>query len=107
FMAECPEHADQLPMFYEEKRDTFCKLIKDSRFSFTPSGGTYFQLVNYSAISDLKDMEFVTWLTREKGVAAIPLSPFYEKPPPTEVVRFCFCKDDNTLEQAAAILREL
>jgi len=104
FLAECPEHAIELPDFYQEKRDKFCSLIEKSKFKYQPSKGTYFQLVDYSKISDLPDKEFVNWLTREKGVAAIPLAPFYENPPDTRIVRFCFCKDDSTLEQAADIL---
>jgi methionine aminotransferase len=107
FMNECPEHALELPAFYQKKRDYFCSLMKDSRFTFTPSGGTYFQLLDYSQISDLDDMEFNLYLTKEKGVAAIPLTPFYEAAPGSKVLRFCFCKDDSTLEQAAEILCEL
>jgi len=107
FMRECPEHAIELPMFYQEKRDLFCRLMEGSRFAITPSRGTYFQLADYSAISDSSDMEFVTWMTREKGVAAIPLTPFYEQPPETRIIRFCFCKDDSTLEEAAGILRAI
>lgn len=104
FMAECPEHARELPAFYEKKRDTFCELIAPSRLQFTPSRGTYFQLVDYGAISELSDVDFANYLTKEKGVAAIPLAPFYEEPPTTKIVRFCFCKDDSTLQQAAEIL---
>lgn len=107
FMAECPEHAIELPAFYQAKRDKFCQLLADSRFSFTPSQGTYFQLVDYGDISDKTDTEFANWLTREKGVAAIPLAPFYQNPPVAPVVRFCFCKDDSTLERAAGILCQL
>lgn len=107
FMAECPQHTQQLPKFYEAKRDTFCRLITNSRLKFTRSEGTYFQLVDYSEISDMPDAEFANYLTREKGVAAIPLAPFYETPPATKILRFCFCKDDATLEQAAAILCKL
>jgi methionine aminotransferase len=107
FMAECPEHTRELPDFYEEKRDTFCNLIAASRFKFTPSKSTYFQLVDYSAISNKSDVEFTNYLTQNKGVAAIPLAPFYEKPPATKIIRFCFCKDDSTLQQAARILCEL
>lgn len=107
FMAECPEHTDELPRFYENKRDSFCRLIRPSRFSFTPSKGTYFQLADYSELSDLPDTEFVNFLTKEKGLAAIPLSPFYESPPDSKVIRFCFCKDDSTLERAAEIICEL
>lgn len=104
FMQECPQHALELPAFYQAKRDQFCELIKPSRFSFTPSQGTYFQLVDYSAISDLDDMAFVKLLTQEKGVAAIPLTPFYAQAPNTRIIRFCFCKDTATLENAASIL---
>ena len=104
FMRECPQHAIELPHFYQEKRDTFCRLLAESRFVLKPSRGTYFQLVDYSALSDASDMEFVTQLTQKKGVAAIPLSPFYEKAPNSTLIRFCFCKDDATLEAAAKIL---
>ena len=104
FMRECPQHAIELPNFYQEKRDTFCRLLADSRFILHPSKGTYFQLADYGALSNLKDMDFVTQLTQEKGVAAIPLSPFYEKAPNSTLIRFCFCKDDSTLEAAAQIL---
>ena len=104
FMAECPEHTRELPDFYEIKRDKFCNLIAPSRLKFSPTKASYFQLVDYSEISDKNDIDFANYLTQEKGVAAIPLSPFYEKPLPTKVIRFCFCKDDNTLQQAAEIL---
>ena len=107
FMAECPEHATELSEFYQRKRDTFCRLLSDSRFRLSPSKGTYFQLADYSAISNDDDVSFVNWMTQEKGVAAIPLTPFYASPPGTKIIRFCFCKDDSTLEQAAEILRQL
>lgn len=107
FMRDCPEHHLQLPDFYQQKRDTFCGLIADSRFTFTPSAGTYFQCVDYSTISELPDMEFVRWLCEEKAIAAIPLSPFCAEKPDTRIIRFCFCKDDSTLEAAAAVLRSL
>lgn len=104
FMKECPQHAIELPTFYQQKRDQFCALIEHSRFRFTPSKGTYFQLVNYSEISDIPDQEFCNFLTQEKGVAAIPLAPFYSEAPDTRVIRFCFCKDESTLAAAADIL---
>jgi len=107
FMVECPEHALELPAFYQAKRDTFCRLLAGSRFSFTPSKGTYFQLVDYSAISTLKDTDFANELTKVHGVAAIPLSPFYHEAPDSTLLRFCFCKNDATLEAAAKVLREL
>lgn len=108
FMRDCPSHHEELPDFYQTKRDTFNQLISSSRFQFTPSAGTYFQCVDYSTISDLPDREFVDWLCQEKKLAAIPLSPFYENPPAdSRIIRFCFCKDDSTLEQAADIICQL
>jgi methionine aminotransferase len=82
YMRECPQHATELSSFYQAKRDRFCELLAPSRFRFTPSAGTYFQLADYSALSDEDDMSFVTRLTREHGVAAIPLSPFFASPQP-------------------------
>lgn len=96
-----PEHADQLAAFYQQKRDSFCHLISASRFRFTPSAGTYFQLVDYSAISDLPDVEFCRWLTQQAGVAAIPVSVFCQAPPEMRLIRFCFAKGQDTLERAA------
>ena len=102
YMRECPQHATQLSSFYQAKRDRFCELLAPSRFRFTPSAGTYFQLADYSALSDEDDMSFVTRLTREHGVAAIPLSPFFASPQPkSRIIRFCFCKEDATLTAAA------
>ena len=104
FMAECPQHAVELSDFYQAKRDYFCDLLQPSRFTFTASSGTYFQLLDYSAISDKSDTEFATELTQQHGVAAIPLAPFYSEAADTRILRFCFCKDDATLESAAKIL---
>ncbi len=107
FMRAHPEHLRELPGFYQAKRDLFNAALADSRFRIRPSAGTYFQLADYSAISDLPDREFVRWLTTEVGVAAIPVSVFYEQPPDARYVRFCFCKNDDTLRAAAAKLRAL
>jgi len=107
FMLECPEHALELSQFYVQKRDRFCELLAGSRFRFTPSKGTYFQLADYSAISDKSDVDFVNEMTQQHGVAAIPLSPFYAQAPDTRIIRFCFCKDDATLVKAATVLRGL
>jgi methionine aminotransferase len=107
FMAECPEHALELSDFYQAKRDKFCELLEPSRFKLLPSKGTYFQLADYSAISAKNDIEFANELTQEKGVAAIPLTPFYAHAPGTKILRFCFCKDDSTLESATKILCQL
>ena len=104
FLRECPQHADELPDFYQAKRDTFNELLAPSRFTLKPSAGTYFQLADYSELSDLPDTDFANELTQRHGVAAIPLTPFYQTPPQTRIVRFCFCKDDATLKAAAEIL---
>lgn len=103
FMAAHPEHVEELPAFYQAKRDLFCGLLADSRFIFTPAPGTYFQLADYSAIRpDLDDVAMAEWLTREHGVAAIPVSVFYQSAPrDLRLVRFCFAKREETLRQAA------
>jgi len=103
YMAEHPEHVEELPAFYHAKRDLFCDLLAGSRFSFTRAAGTYFQLVDYTAIrNDLNDVAMAEWLTREHGVAAIPVSVFYQQPPQDlRLVRFCFAKREETLRQAA------
>lgn len=107
FMRDHPEHLDALPAFYQRKRDLFSDALGGSRFKATPSAGTFFQLADYSAISALPDQQFVRWLTIEKGVAAIPMSVFYETPPAGHYVRFCFCKEDETLRRGAARLAAL
>jgi methionine aminotransferase len=103
YMAEHPEHVEELPAFYQAKRDLFCDLLAGSRFTFTRAAGTYFQLVDYTAIrNDLDDVAMAEWLTREHGVAAIPVSVFYQTPPKDlRLVRFCFAKREETLGQAA------
>ena len=106
-MASAPEHLDELPSFYQRKRDLFTAAIADSRFKFQPSAGTFFQLVDYSAVSNKGDMAMVEWLTQEIGVAAIPMSVFYENPPVGSYIRFCFCKEDDTLIAAAKKLSVL
>ncbi|EJN29888.1 aspartate/tyrosine/aromatic aminotransferase [Pseudomonas sp. GM78] len=103
FMAEHPEHVEELPAFYQAKRDLFCDLLVPSRFSFTRVSGTYFQLVDYSQIRpDLNDVEMALWMTREHGVASIPISVFYQTPPVGQrLVRLCFAKREETLREAA------
>lgn len=96
-----PEHDQALPGFYQAKRDRFNARMEASRFRFTPAAGTYFQVMDYSAISDLPDTEFVLWLIEQAGVAAIPLSVFYRQPPEMRLVRFCFAKNETTLDEAA------
>ena len=107
FVRDAPEHYHGLSDFYQDKRDFFRQHIADSRFTLPPSAGTYFQLADYSQISDLPDMEFASWMTKEKGVAVIPLSPFYQDPPDTRIIRFCFAKQNDTLLQAAEIICSL
>ncbi|WEJ71120.1 pyridoxal phosphate-dependent aminotransferase [Pseudomonas sp. PSE14] len=103
FMAAHPEHLRELPGFYQAKRDLFCDLLEGSRFRFQRAAGTYFQVVDYSAIRpDLDDVAMSEWLTREHGVAAIPVSVFYQQAPADmRLVRFCFAKKEETLRQAA------
>ena len=103
FMAAHPEHVRELPAFYQAKRDLFCSLLAGSRFGFTPTPGTYFQIADYSAIRpDLDDVEMARWLTREHGVASIPVSVFYQHPPADlRLLRFCFAKREETLRLAA------
>ena len=97
----------QLPAFYQAKRDLFREGLAGSRFKLLPSTGSYFQCVDISAISDLNEADFCQWLTREVGVAAIPLSAFYEDGFDQRVVRFCFAKKDETLRAALERLRKL
>jgi methionine aminotransferase len=101
YLASSPEHYAGLGDFYATKRDRFAALMRDSRFRLTPSAGTYFQMADYSGLDDRPDTEFANWLTTTRGVAAIPVSVFYAEPPEQRVVRFCFAKNDRTLEQAA------
>ena len=109
FMAAHPEHVDGLPAFYQAKRDLFCDLMEDSRFTFTRAAGTFFQVMDYSAIRpDLNDIEMAQWLTREHGVASIPVSVFYQTPPADQrLIRFCFAKQEHTLREAAERLRAI
>jgi methionine aminotransferase len=96
-----------LATFYQRKRDFFLSALEGSRFKPLPSRGTFFQNLAYDAISDELDTELAIWLTREKGVASIPVSVFYREPPPHKVLRFCFAKSDETLARGAEILRKL
>lgn len=106
FMQQHPEHIEELAGFYQQKRDLFNSGLKNSRFQFTPSQGTYFQNLDYSAIRpDLNDVEMCTFLAEQHGIVAIPISVFYQQAPENlRLIRFCFAKKDETLEHAAAIL---
>lgn len=97
----------QLPAFYQAKRDLFREGLMHSRFKLLPSEGSYFQCVDISEVSDLNEADFCQWLTREMGVAAIPLSAFYVDKFDQRVVRFCFAKKDDTLREAVSRLSRL
>jgi methionine aminotransferase len=99
-----PEMYLGLPKFYQEKRDLFLNLIKPSRFKYLPSNGTYFQVLDYSEITQEADTEFAKRLVLEFGIASIPLSVFNTNHLDNHVLRFCFAKTENTLKQAAEIL---
>lgn len=96
-----------LSQFYQEKRDLFLSLIKESRFRFIPSKGTYFQVLDYSGITEEFDVDFAKRLTIKYGIAAIPLSVFNTNNLDNKVLRFCFAKTDDTLKQAADILNTI
>ncbi|MBK8491536.1 MAG: pyridoxal phosphate-dependent aminotransferase [Saprospirales bacterium] len=100
-----PEEYLQLPAFYQRKRDFFLEAIAGTGLRPIPCEGTYFQLVDYSGVSDLPDFEFCQWLTREIGVAAIPVSSFYVHKRDEKVIRFCFAKTEDVLAQAGEKLR--
>ncbi|WP_444994442.1 methionine aminotransferase [Aliikangiella sp. IMCC44359] len=106
-LQQAPTHITELAGFYQSKRDCLVNALQDSRFKLLNSQGTYFLLVDYSEISQQSDRAFCHWLTKEKGVAAIPLSPFYEKPTSDKIVRLCFAKNENTLLNAAEKLCQL
>ena len=106
-MAEQPEHIDELSAFYQQKRDLLIQALTPSRFKILPSEGTYFLLLDFSDISELDDMAFCDYLVKEVGVAAIPLSVFYNQAPNDKVIRLCFAKEDATLIAAAEKLCQL
>ena len=95
---------NELSSFYQQKKDFFTSAMKDSKFELLPSYGSYFVTANYSAISDLDDVSFSKWLTTEKGVAVIPTSVFNANKRDDKVVRFCFAKTEDTLQQATELL---
>ncbi|MEN8411309.1 methionine aminotransferase [Acinetobacter bereziniae] len=109
FMQQHPEHIDSLASFYQQKRDLFNSGIQDSKFSFIPSKGTFFQNVDYSQIRpDLNDVEMCKFLAEEHKIVAIPVSVFYQKAPENlRLIRFCFAKKDQTLVHACEILNRI
>jgi methionine aminotransferase len=106
YMAE-PRHYLELPAFYQRKRDLFREGLRKTRLRMLPSQGSYFQCVDYSQISGLDEADFCEWLTREIGVAAIPLSAFYADGFEQRIARLCFAKRDETLNTALARLTRL
>ncbi len=99
-----PQHYQGLSTMYEKKRNFFKEQLKESSFKVVPSYGTYFQLLDYSKVSDLPDTEFAIQLTKEYGVASIPISVFYSDRKDDHLLRFCFAKGEETLKKAAEIL---
>ncbi|MEP6880780.1 MAG: pyridoxal phosphate-dependent aminotransferase [Dokdonella sp.] len=107
-LEKMPEHYLQLPAFYQARREFFRELLAPTKFRLLPVAGTYFQVVDYSAISDKDDFSFCEWLVANAGVAAIPISAFYESPPADmRLIRFCFAKSDDILRAAAQRLSAL
>lgn len=104
---ERAEHYLNLPSFYQQKRDYFLTRIKDSRFHCIPSQGTYFQLLDYSSISEESDRDFAERLTKEYKIATIPTSVFNKDFMDLKQVRVCFAKTDETLKAAASILNSI
>jgi methionine aminotransferase len=101
YLAAHPDAWTGLAAFFQAKRDLLAGLLRGSGFEPVPAAGTYFQLVDYGALSSDIDMDFADRLIREAKVAAIPLSPFYAAPPPMTLLRLCIAKNDSTLEAAA------
>lgn len=93
-----------LPRFYQNKRDLFLDLLGKSRFKFTPSAATYFQMADYSAISALDDLRFTKSLVESNGLSLIPFSPFVNRPKALKLVRFCFAKSDELLQEAGEVI---
>ncbi len=107
-LAQQPEHYEQLGAFYQEKRDRFRERLLTTKLKPLAVPGGYFQLVDYSAVSDLPDLEFARWLTEVHGVTGIPLSPFYANPPADQrLLRLCFAKNDDTVNSAMERLSKL
>ncbi len=102
-----PMHYLEISAFYQQKRDFFLNLIKTSRFALKPSKGTYFQVLDYTGITDENDVEFAKRLTIEHKIAAIPISVFNYQHKDDKVLRFCFAKTDETLLRAAEILNRI
>lgn len=101
-----PSNYLELGNFYQQKRDYFLEAMQSTPFEPLPCSGTYFQLMSYKAISELPDLEFAVWLTKNAGVASVPLSPFYSAKTDNRILRFCFAKKKETLDEAGVRLRK-
>lgn len=102
-----PQPYLNLPDFYQTKRDLFCAGLNQTKFRLLPAQGTYFQCVDYRAISNFSELAFSEWLTKEIGVAAIPVSAFYKQGAESGLIRFCFAKQEQTLNQALQKLAQI
>ncbi len=102
-----PERYLNIAKFLQEKRDLFLGLIKGSKFTALPTQGTYFQLLDYAAISDDSDVKFAEWMTKEKKIASVPISVFCHEKIDNKVLRFCFAKEDDELKKAAELLSKI
>lgn len=111
FLSQHPESYHQLPAFYQQKRDYFRAALAQAKFHLLPCEGAYFQSVDYSQLrrpeASLDEASFAEWMTREVGVACIPMSAFYSSPAASRVVRFCFAKQQETLDKALVALQRL
>jgi len=107
FLRSDPDFYMSLPAFYQKKRDYFCSLLEGSRFSLQPARSTFFQILDYGDINSEDDLTLAQRWTTEIGVASIPLSVFCETAFTGTRLRFCFAKDDTTLQEAAERLRAL
>ena len=101
------EKFTNLPTFYQQKRDYFLNLIDNPKLQFLDCKGTYFCVLDYSKISNLNDIEFCEWMTKDKGLASIPLSVFYNDLKDEKLIRLCFAKQESTLQKAVKVLNML
>ena len=107
FLHSCPQHLTELPAFYQRLRDRLAHNLRAGPLKFSPSAGTYFQMVDYAHLSDLPDTQVAHHLTRSLGVATIPISVFYPPDSRQNGLRLCFAKHDQTLDEAAQRLNNI
>ena len=108
FLLENPEYETSVSEIMQSKRNFFADGLSQSRFQLLPCEGAYFQIVDYSSISDKRDSDFAEWLTIDHKVAGIPVSAFYQNPNPNQrLLRFCFAKNNDTLQKSLDVLCRL